>query len=293
MTDPLIDKINKLSDKVKKQAYAGKKAYDQSSVGRFHKDVTVVQRFIFQFIRGINFLWKHIGSPIRKFFTNGISLIFFWYIDLWNSIVYKTDEYGKPVISIFRIAGMILATLFVMYLIISMGHISGIAILILASLALAGLKNKPMVAKNTIMALSIISIMFSELLFDGLFLYPLTSKVHVVYTKGLHEIDTDHNSGTHDTYSTGGCDGKPMCSEQETDVYRIRTLLFNNVYSWVVHHSLFYPDYVARAIPQETAKCLLHTWGWRQKFVGRNIYRSWDMYADILEARCVGINQEL
>ena len=119
-----------------------------------------------------------------------------------------------------------------------------------------------------------------ELGFDVI-LYNATVERHYVYTKGITEPIPDH-------HSTGGCD-TPFCSSNETQPYQVRPLLFNTLWSmwhnfeWSDWYNPFYPDAVARSIPQEMAKCDLVTWGLRQKFLGRGLYQSWDMRADIVK----------
>ena len=243
--DPLTDKLDSITKSIDNARLKAKKAYADSTYGKFHTDASVLSKFLFNLTRASFWIYIHILEPFWRWTIFKPARWILWkYITLWNKVTYKKDEYGTLRFIKMRGVAIVLTTLFVLYSAPTWG----------------------------------------QFLFDATILYPLTSQTHIVYTKGITEISVDG-----DIYSTGGCDTVPNCSSQDTSAYRIRPLLFNHVWS-MIHHfqwsdpfNLFYPDYIARAIPQETAACKVHTWGWRQKFMGNMLYRTWDLYADIVE----------
>jgi hypothetical protein len=106
----------------------------------------------------------------------------------------------------------------------------------------------------------------------------LTSKHHVIYLSNSQELSHERN-----VHAVRGCDETPFCSEQEAVYYRADPDLFNQFWSLWTHYGLFYPDYIAAAVPPTVHKCYVFTYGWRIKWLMRN----WDWYPEILEVRCV------
>lgn len=246
MSDPLIDKIDQLSNSIKASAHNAKKRFDQSAYGRFQHDANIFQKFARTFLRSCIWIYLNIVHPVGNWlFWKPAKWIFWKYVALWNLVTYKNDQYGTRIFSKIRGVTMVIATGGFLY----------------ATPAMA------------------------DFVWDAAILYPLTSKVHTVYMNGQQKVP----GLDEEIHEAGGCDDHPGCSGTETSAYRIRSTPFNQFWSIVRHFewydpvNLFYPDYIARAIPQQTSKCLIHSYGWRQKFVGRSLYRSFDMYADILE----------
>jgi hypothetical protein len=255
MSDPLMDAINKASSAIDTSIRNTKKKIDQSAYVKFQKDANLFQRFVRTFIRASVWVYMNIFHPIWKWLVwKPIKYLFWKYVLLWNKVVYVKDEYGTVAPSKLRAIYMVIATMIGLY-----------------------------VAPAT-----------ADFGIDAFILYPLTSSIHTVYMNGQEKVPDEP-----EVHEAGGCDENPGCSSAETSSYRIRSTPFNQFWSivrffkWNDPINLYYPDYVARAIPKQTAECVIHSYGFRQKFVNRNVYRTLDMYADILEVKsCKNISLE-
>lgn len=247
MSDPLMDKLNRATASIEQKLKDTKKRINQSAYVKFQKDANLFQRFARTFVRASIWVYSNIFHPIWKWtIYKPIKFLFWQYVLLWNRVVYVKDEYGNVAASKLRAIYMIIATMIGLY----------------------------------------VAPAFADLAIDGLILYPLTSSVHTVYMNGQEKVPNEP-----EVHEAGGCDEKPGCSSAETSAYRIRSTPFNQLWS-IWHHfkwndpvNLYYPDFIARAIPNQTAECVIHSYGWRQKIINKNVYRTLDMYADILEIR--------
>jgi hypothetical protein len=113
-------------------------------------------------------------------------------------------------------------------------------------------------------------------LFD-LGLYTLTvRKDEVVYLTNSQEILPQEN-----VHSVQGCHTLP-CTDENSFYFRIRATAFNEVWSLVHGHGLFFPDYIAAAVPVSISKCKITSYGVRLKFVMRGM----DIYPDVLQTEC-------
>jgi hypothetical protein len=106
-------------------------------------------------------------------------------------------------------------------------------------------------------------------------LFAVTYDIEEVYLSKSQEIDPANN-----THSVTGCEKLP-CTEANSIYYRVREDTFNSLWSMLHHGGLFYPDYVAAAVPG-VSKCKVTSYGFRFKFA----MRQWDIYPDMLEAHC-------
>lgn len=105
----------------------------------------------------------------------------------------------------------------------------------------------------------------------------LTTKRHeVVYLTNSQEILPEENE-----HSVQGCYNLP-CSDENSIYFRIRTTFFNQLWSLFHGRGLFFPDYVAAAVPVSISKCTITTYGLRAKL----LRRGFDWYPDLLEAQC-------
>jgi hypothetical protein len=113
-------------------------------------------------------------------------------------------------------------------------------------------------------------------LFDvGLYLATVR-KDEVVYLTNSQEIIPEEN-----VHSVQGCHSLP-CTDENSVYFRIRGTLFNEVWSLVHGHGIFYPDYIAAAVPLSISKCTITTYGVRIKLVMRGM----DIYPDVLKTEC-------
>lgn len=107
-------------------------------------------------------------------------------------------------------------------------------------------------------------------------MYLATGRRETVYLTNSQEIDPDNN-----VHSAQGCYALP-CDDSNSIYYRIRASLFNEVWSISHGYGIFYPDYVAAAIPSAVSKCDVTSYGIRLKF----FMRSTDIYPDLIESVC-------
>jgi hypothetical protein len=109
----------------------------------------------------------------------------------------------------------------------------------------------------------------------GLFL--VTSKYEDTYLTFSQEIYPDY-----DIHSVKGCEELP-CTDQNAIYYRVRPHYFHHLWSLYKHGSIFYPDFVAAAVPPGISKCHVLSYGFRIKI----LIRQFDIYQDLLEISCV------
>ena len=113
-------------------------------------------------------------------------------------------------------------------------------------------------------------------LFDlGLYLATVKHD-EVVYLTNSQEIIPEEN-----VHSVQGCHQLP-CTDENSVYFRIRGTLFNEAWSLVHGHGLFFPDYIAAAVPLSISKCTITTYGVRIKLVMRGM----DIYPDVLQTEC-------
>jgi hypothetical protein len=121
-----------------------------------------------------------------------------------------------------------------------------------------------------------------EFLFDvGLYLATVR-KDEVVYLTNSQEIIPEEN-----VHSVQGCHSLP-CTDDNSVYFRIRATPFNEVWSLVQGHGLFFPDYVAAAVPLTISRCTITSYGMRIKFVVRNL----DIYPDVLRTECAPLGAD-
>ena len=107
-------------------------------------------------------------------------------------------------------------------------------------------------------------------------LYLGTVKHEVVYLNNSQEILPIE--GIH---SVQGCQRLP-CTERESIYFRIRPTVFNEVWSLLHHHTWFFPDYVAAAVPPVVSRCEAITYGVRLKL----FVRGFNVYPDLIDVSC-------
>jgi hypothetical protein len=113
-------------------------------------------------------------------------------------------------------------------------------------------------------------------------LYMATVKHETLYLNNSQEITPKHN-----VHSAYGCHALPCVEnspgvDNNTIYFRIRPSWFNHL--WALAHTgyLFFPDYVAAAIPPVVNRCTIVSYGVRWKFVVRQM----DIYPDLLAVSC-------
>lgn len=108
-------------------------------------------------------------------------------------------------------------------------------------------------------------------------------RAEVIYLSNSHEIDPDGN-----VYSVYGCDAGEegakgfVCDDQHGLSFRIAPSLFNTLWSLAHRGTFFYPDYVVAPVAPGWEKCLVDSYWFRQKTLGRR----WDIWPMILSVKC-------
>jgi hypothetical protein len=97
-----------------------------------------------------------------------------------------------------------------------------------------------------------------------------------VYLTNSQEIVPGENE-----HSVQGCHALP-CTDDNSVYYRIRASNFNEVWSVLHGRGLFYPDFVAAAVPVSISRCNITSYGLRIKFLMRGL----DIYPDLLRTEC-------
>jgi hypothetical protein len=115
-----------------------------------------------------------------------------------------------------------------------------------------------------------------EFLFDVGLYFATVRKDETVYLTNSQEIIPEEN-----VHSVQGCHSLP-CTDENSVYFRIRGTLFNEAWSLVHGHGIFYPDYIAAAVPLSISKCTITTYGVRIKLVMRGM----DIYPDVLKTEC-------
>lgn len=105
----------------------------------------------------------------------------------------------------------------------------------------------------------------------------------IVYLTNSQEIRPNENE-----HSVQGCHALP-CTDQNSLYFRIRASNFNEAWSILSGRGLFFPDYVAAAVPVAVSRCKITSYGLRIKFLMRGL----DIYPDLLETECAPLNEQL
>jgi hypothetical protein len=114
-------------------------------------------------------------------------------------------------------------------------------------------------------------------------IYALTAqRDEHVYLLGSQEIDPW--TGAH---NIEGCSALP-CSDRDAIYFRTEGGLFNNLWSLSHGRGLFYPEYVGAAVPYNTSRCVITSYGLRVRFPFRLI----NTYSYLLAVTCSPITDK-
>jgi hypothetical protein len=119
-------------------------------------------------------------------------------------------------------------------------------------------------------------------LFDIGLYFATVRKDETVYLTNSQEIIPEEN-----VHSVQGCHSLP-CTDDNSVYFRIRGTLFNEAWSLVHGRGIFYPDYIAAAVPLSISRCTITSYGVRVKFVVRGM----DIYPDVLQTECAPLQTE-
>jgi len=121
-----------------------------------------------------------------------------------------------------------------------------------------------------------------EFIFDAGMYATTVKRNEVVYLFNAQELDHIEN-----IHSVQGCYKLP-CSDDDSIYFRIRATPFNEVWTIVNRHTLYFPDYIAAAVPVTISRCTITSYGIRFKL----FMRSAEVYPDLLESVCQPIKIE-
>lgn len=231
MNDPIADRFDKVQNSIKMSFYSTKKQYDQSSVGKLHKEFNLWMRFWESFSSAVQFLYKYLVRPITKRIWKTARWLMTEYRDLWLNITYKKDQYGVMQFNRMRGGLTILGTVGVLY-------------------CLYGL--------STIM----ISLPWYVL---------TVKHDEVLYLSNHSAVEGHSTSRLkiNDVYEITGCENID-CSDQDTVSFRVEASWFNEAWSLAHNYAFYYPDYVAAAVSPVVNRCTITSYGIRKKFLVRS-----------------------
>jgi hypothetical protein len=253
MNDRLRDRTNisfeKISEAIDHSFYETKKQYDQSRVGRFHSEMNLWIRFWETFSSALQWLYWKLVWPLSWRLWRAFKWLMTRYRNLWLRITYKKDQYGVMRFSRTRGGVVILSTILSLYLMYGVTMIS-------------------------------LSLPW----------YLLTVKHDEVLYLSNHSAVEGHDRARikiNDVYEITGCESLD-CSDQDSVSFRVEASWFNEVWSIVHNHALYYPDYVAAAVSPVVNRCTITSYGVRKKF----LVRYWELHPDILQVRCLPVGLE-
>lgn len=103
-----------------------------------------------------------------------------------------------------------------------------------------------------------------------------------VYLYNSQEID-----GANNIHSVQGCYKIP-CGDDDSIYYRIEASLFNELWTILNRHTLYFSDTIAAAVSPTVSECTITSYGVRVKL----FMRSMDIYPNLLESKCQPVNKE-
>lgn len=113
--------------------------------------------------------------------------------------------------------------------------------------------------------------------------YLATARVReTIYLTQSQEIYPDD-----DIHSVKACE-TAICDDQETFYFRVRPRTFNHFWAIAKKGDFFFPDLVSAAVPPGLNECIVSSYGIRAKF----FIKHWDIYPDLLEARCIPVAEK-
>lgn len=250
MNDPLLERVDKLNKEIEERALRDRRATSETRVHRMNEDLNRFWRFYYQLLAGFHWIWANIVAPVWRRLSSVLGTVFNWYKRVWSLVVYRRDEFENLRFSKVRAGSFLTVTLLCLYFIWTLIGISWHATM-----------------------------------------YLLTAKVdEVVYMTNAQEV-----SPIDDIYSAQGCvnpanvnEKDITCDDDNSLYFRIEPSLFNHVWAvsnswdWKSIPNVFYPDYVAAAIPPGLNKCVITSYGSRWKFFVRGM----DLYPILLKASC-------
>lgn len=229
-----------------------RKKNNLSTSGQVDKNLTKTWVFLHQVARSLVWIFDHFFVPVWRQVQRPALWLYYKYLDLWNRVVYKKDEYGVERFKVSRGAGMVVSSLLAGYIII--------------------------IFINITLVFTFWYIPFSYV-DEEIYLYN-----SLKISDGVNPI-----SSIDDVYEVHGCETLP-CSDQTSVSFYVRATWFNELWAVLNHGSLYYPQFIAGAVAPIMQKCVITSYGFRKKL--KVIVRQFDLYADLLEVKsCTPVNK--
>lgn len=119
-------------------------------------------------------------------------------------------------------------------------------------------------------------------IFHAIIYFGTVKRDEIVYLTNSQEILPHENE-----HSVQGCHALP-CTDQNSIYFRIRASNFNETWSILSGHGLFFPDYVAASVPVAVSRCKITSYGLRIKLLMRGL----DIYPDLLQTECTPLTEQ-
>lgn len=220
---------------------------------RLHGQFRKAAAFYDNALSTAQYLWNDWGRPAYKIVEPVAGRIGRGYMWFFNKAAYGLDENGeRTVFSKKRAAGAVVST-------------------VLAA-AMAWNAGLPLVGQIIYDSGAMIT---TGVDYPALMQGKMQMKTRVLYLTGRHLIDADSK-----LYEVTGCN-KRECDSSQTEYFRLRENVFMSMYNLAAKGELYFPEYVAAGIPQETALCVINPYGVRVKTM--------EWYHHITDAQCTSI----
>ena len=234
-----------LKEQHEKRSFLGRKKEAASSIGKAAHEVQVAGKFLSSIGRVLLWMWWNIGNPVINMFTVPIFVrMGKAYARAWLRFTHYKDEYGHEKTSMVKGTAMVAATVIAFFL-----------------------------AVNT----------FFLAIDTGLY-FTTVEKNQRVWLSSAQEIIPD--SGV---FSMQGCEitseneaGLSVCDPESSLYYRTGPSTFNNLWSIMSGHGIFFSDRIVAPIGADWSQCTATTYGVRFRL----LVFLWDMYPTLLSASC-------
>lgn len=243
MSDDLLEQMRRARETQERIERSRDKEKSESRVTRMSEDVTLLHRFILQFVAAFQWSFVNVGLPVWRAVRWPFWKLFKQYRRVWSLVVYRRDEFDNLRFSKVRAGVFLSASAFFLYFLLV-----------------------PML----------------EFTVDAS-MYAMTArKNETIYLSFSQEIDPENN-----VHSVKGSESK-ISDELNGFYFRVESSLFNQLWSLWNRGTVFYPDYVASAIPPGISKCVTTSYGIRVKTFMRRL----EVYPHLLSASCQSVNTE-
>jgi hypothetical protein len=259
MTDDLLQRIKRANATLNRERTNSDKADANRSSATMQKNISSIQVFLVQIILAATWAWEHLIVPVtRRVIWRPIIWLLTKYRQLWYRVVHVTDAYGQSHFSVPRAGGFLMITAICLWFLVPLLDFFGDACL-----------------------------------------YALTVRHREsIYLSNSQELDA-----VRDLHSIEGAEKLPMTPD-DTIYFRVENSWFNSAWSIAYHMhrcsvynltciigsftKIFFPEYVAAAVPPVVSECSAISYGFRFRFV----MRWFNFRPKLLEASCTPVTRQ-